>query len=138
MKLWVVDPEYLSTQWPIAAPFLQRAIDESHGEITLEEIRKGVSLGEYGVIAVYEGDVPIAAVAIEVRNHPNKRVLYITLAGGSRSDEWVSLVVAEAERYARQFGCSSVYISGRRGWVKKLANEGFHEYYTVIGKEVIP
>lgn len=61
-----------------------------------------------------------------------RRIFRITTLGGDGVN-WEECMI-DAERYAKEAGCSHIEIQGRRGWLRRLS--GYTERYTVIGKEI--
>lgn len=132
-----VPKESAMMMWDDISPFLSMALDYSRGEVGIDNILEGVLDDKYFLVAVFDekNDV-ISGIIMEVRNFPKKKACCITLAGGTRMEEWYEDVLAIAEKMAKNAKAQAVYITGRRGWVRQLSSNGYEEYYTTIGKEL--
>lgn len=89
--------------------------------------------------SIYNGDMQLFAnkggcVVTQITKYPQKKVLYIYLAGGD-FDSVVSLN-DEVVQYARSKECDSLMQIGRLGWTKKLKEHGW-EYKSACMTKVI-
>jgi hypothetical protein len=66
---------------------------------------------------------------------PKVRQFHIWIAAGNLV-ELMDEVYPQIEARAREFGCTVITISGRRGWIRALKKEGFGEVATVGVKEL--
>lgn len=132
-----IKPFQLDAMWDMFAPFLQMAIDESHGELTLGGIRHKVMNKTLLLVGVIQDDELIAAVTYEQRTlETGKRIVFIHTAGGDSGMEWIEKAEALAVELAKSHDCSGVYIIGRKGWERRLKHLGYGHINTIIGKEV--
>jgi hypothetical protein len=136
MRVVVVPTRDVKLLWAEAAPLLQLAMDEAHGETDIETVKASILAEEQILFVCLDSGFMVAAVTMEIRDFPTKKVIFITLAGGSLMDEWFEEVVNQAEKLAKLERATAVYISGRRGWARQLREIGFREYFTTIGREV--
>ena len=74
-------------------------------------------------------------VISNVIDKPKVRQFHIWIAAGDLGELMDELYPA-IEIRARELGCSVMTISGRRGWIRKLAAHGFGEVATVGIKEL--
>jgi hypothetical protein len=76
-----------------------------------------------------------SVVVAEVFDYPQKRVVNFWLAAGDLED--CLTAYRRAERYYRdEMGCTRATFTGRRGWAKPLAAEGWRLALQVFEKEL--
>lgn len=89
--------------------------------------------------AVVKGDMQFwsndrCAVVTEIITYPRKRVFHIFLAGGELSA--IRELEAGAVEWAKQYGCTDIRLSGRKGWLKALQNDGWELKFTTMSKRI--
>lgn len=137
IKIAIPSHELIERCWGEIEPFIQRAIDESNGEIDMDAIRKKLGDKELLIATIFNDKKLVAAVSFEVTNFESgKRVLHINLAGGDDMHLWYSDVDELANQLAIKQGCSEVYIIGRKGWERQLKSTGYKHVHTIISREV--
>lgn len=135
-------PNYLDVIrcWHEIEPFIQKAVDESNGELTTDSIKEKVANKEVIVLTIYDLSIAklIAVTTFDmVTFESGIRVLNIQCAGGERVDEWFAEVDAIANCVAKRHDCSKIYVIGRNGWARKLKPIGYAPVHTVISREVV-
>lgn len=131
-------PDDVIRHWDEIAPFIQLAVYESNGELTLESVRLKVEAKEIAIATVYSDDQLVAAISFDIIDFESGlRVLNIQCAGGTFMDDWFEQVEAISNSLAKQHNCSKVYIIGRAGWVRKMKHLGYSVAHTVLTKEVV-
>jgi len=83
------------------------------------------------LFVVMDGDIK-AAFVTQFSQFPSKKVLTVMFLGGRSMEEWLHLI-AELEQWAKDEGCDSIEVHGRRGWEKVL---GWAVVSTVIRKNL--
>jgi hypothetical protein len=73
--------------------------------------------------AVYDANVPVAAIVTQIQLSDEKRCL-IWLVGGSRLREWAADFIAKLEDWARSLGCVTLRGVGRPGWARIVKKFG--------------
>jgi len=124
--------------WDMVAPHLARPIALSHGEVTLESIKRRLIEGEALLLTVSRGADVVAVNTLEVRtSESGLRTLYIPLIGGSEMDDWMYRCIEVARAIAKDFNCTELRgIAARKGWMRKLAPMGWSEVATIIKCDV--
>jgi len=92
-------------------------------------------LGEVGEHHAELGYSENSLVVTNIIDRPQARVFHIWIAAGDL-DELMDEIYPNLEARAREFGCTAISISGRRGWIRKLKPHGFDEVATVGVKEL--
>lgn len=124
--------------WNEIEPFINKAVEESNGELTSSGILDKVKSGEILIATVFDGTKLVAAVSFDMYYFESgKKVLNIQCAGGEQVDGWFEQIEEIANELAKKNGCSSIYIIGRKGWLKKMSHLGYKHIHTVIAKEVV-
>ena len=79
MKTQFVPPEYTAQTWPRVEKFFLAALEYSHGDYTIEQIKLLVCMGQWLlVVAVDDENEVHGAATVSFINMPNDRVAYIT------------------------------------------------------------
>lgn len=123
------------TIWPEVAPLIQKAIDRSQGEMTVEDVAKFIAERDMQLWVAEKNGRVSAAFVTSIANHPRLRVLRIVLCGGEGLGEWRDAAQAQFEKFAKANGCRQLDIIGRRGWGRAL--EGWQEAYVVFRRDII-
>ena len=103
--------------WPLAAPLLEKAIKTTR-KIDLPSLRECAIDGSMQIWLVYdhEGKEVLASLATEIVTYTSGlKSARIMLLGGLHIKRWTHLI-ATIEKWALEWGCSTVEIVGRRGW----------------------
>lgn len=131
-------PEIVLQHWDDVAPFLQRAVDYSNGELSVDILKQRVAERDVVVATVFDDGKLISVISFDTLNfETGMKALNIQCAGGERIDEWYEDIEKIANELAKKNGCSHVYIIGREGWMRKMKHLGYKTVHTVIAKEVI-
>lgn len=75
-----------------------------------------------------------AVIVTEIIPQPMRRTLHFWLAAGTL-DKVIALS-NELLEWGKQMGCDHATLSGRRGWVRALASEGWEEELVLMGKDI--
>src|ERR1700722_4949901 len=92
-----------SDLWPLLEPAVKRSPDKP-------DVLARLLFNDAQLWAIYDADVPVAAIVTQVQVGTEKRCL-IWLVGGSRLREWAGDFIAKLEDWARSLGGGG----GRRG-----------------------
>ncbi len=108
-----VAPEDVPQIWPYAGGMIRSAIERT-GLSDFADIEKDVFSGDQLLWLVISDKIEAAGTT-----HLSRGVCTITACGGHLMDRWVSLH-KRIEKYAKDEGCSTVRIYGRKGWERVL------------------
>lgn len=109
--------------------YIEDALEYAGGTHTLDDIWNGVIKGDF---QLWPGEK--SAIITEIQIFPQKKVMNIFLAGGDL-DELIKMEKS-VRAFAETIGCNSMSISGRRGWLRIFARDGWDEICTTISKEL--
>lgn len=122
--------------WPLAEPYIKRALDRSHGEWEPEDIRNFCIGMDMQLWLVSDGDKIIAAITTEIVNYPRRRHLRIVTLAGSRTNEWLNDAAKIVFDWAKEIGCQGIEAQVRKGFVAQLQKDGFKSSHCVIYKDI--
>ena len=109
--------------------WIEAALEYGDGNHTFDDIAAGVLSGRYRL-----WERPQGCAVTEIITFPRKRVCNVFLAGGEMST--ITDLQAPCEEYARASGCSSLVLTGRKGWVRVLADHGWNEIHTSMERKL--
>ena len=94
-NLLIVPTNHVHQFWHLASPHLQKAIDESNGEFTIDQLRQFVSQGQSDLLLIMDEDKKChCAFTVQWITYPNDRVAYITYLGGrTNNSAWEQFVI---------------------------------------------
>lgn len=123
------DQKRLYDKFEASRHFLQAALDRDEGRYAMADILDGIMEGNLQLWSS-----PEFAAVTEVLDYPRRRVVRVHLAGGNMD----ALIATDGDltRLAQVVGATGIEITGRRGWVRKLAEHGYRESAVRLFKEV--
>lgn len=124
----------LDVLWDKIYPLLQKPVDVSSGEVTMESIKARIRSGDVLLILVSREELLVAVVTVEIRTFESGlRTLQLPLIGGSEMNEWFDKMLDTVKAIARDKGCQEIRgMSVRKGWMRILEKHGFKEISTVL------
>ena len=75
-----------------------------------------------------------SCLVTEVINYPNLKTLHIFLAGGDLEE--IKSIDSTLEFLCQEIGADYISLSGRRGWIKALADIGYELSHVTLAKKV--
>jgi hypothetical protein len=107
MEIYKVNPWDVPGVWTDVSPILQKAIDKSNGETSLEDIWGRLVKSQEILIVIAEEKKIIGALTVFVTNQDRSRTLFIRLLAGEQFASW-SHFEKHIEDYARELNCQSI------------------------------
>lgn len=115
-------------------PFL-RLFEQETQHASADSLLEKIANQERQLWAVADGERLTGIVLTEVYETPRGRMLCAwAAAGNGNSLETITHAYDAIERWAREIGCVSVEIRGRKGWKKVLP--GFNETGVILEKSL--
>ena len=112
------------------APWIKAALKHAGGTHNLEDILEGVLKRNYQMWPGVE-----SVVITEIAVFPRKKVLILFLAGGDYEE--LRKMLPDLELFGKAEGCSSVSLTGRKGWLRSfLPAEGYEHSAQLMTKEL--
>lgn len=115
--------------WPHVRDRLRAAIERT-GLSSFDDLESDVLTGMQLVWLAWSG-TEIMAVATTQLVKPFNKVCVLTACAGHDRDQWLPLF-ARIEKYAKDEGCSTLRIFGRRGWERVL--DGYKVEHVILEK----
>jgi len=106
--------------WHIVGPLLQKGIDKSNGEYTLDDVYRFCTDGDMQLLMAVIEDEIVAALNTEIIIYPRKKAFRLINAGGSHLKEWGPELWEFMEAAAKLNDCDLIEAIGRPGWMKYL------------------
>lgn len=122
--------------WPLAEPYIKRALDHTRGEFEPDDIRAYCKDKIIQLWLVSEGERIVAAATTEIIVYPRKKHCRVVTLAGSKAVEWTQLLDVVLLEWAREKGCDAMEAFVRKGYVSVLANYGYKHMYSAVFKEV--
>lgn len=137
MNTQILNPGMVDVVWKDISPFLQDAIDESAGELSLQNIKQRIEDTTAIALCVLDEDTLYAVGILESVTYPSsKKVLGIICLGGTKMEDWVEAIDEAIGSIAEEQGCHEVRIVGRPGWVKALKKLGWESTHVILSKRI--
>lgn len=136
IDLYAVPPYAVDEVWSEISPFIQKGLDYAHGEMGIDDVKQMV-LNDVVVpiVMAHQGKV-LAVVTMEISEKPSKRVMSLMTAGGEELENWLDEFMHVADKLAIEQGVDAIYVTGRKGWEKKLRRYGYNYAYTVLARQI--
>lgn len=131
-----VQPEDIGHYQKIALPFIQSALEQTAGELTLEEILADVANRKRHLWLIKLEDEFLAGVVTQMYStQSGLKIGEITMAGGKDYAAWSHFSDTIGQFFKAQ-GCKIMRVIGRDGWEKLLKPKGFAKKHIILDKEL--
>ena len=107
--------------------WIEDALDYSGGTHTFEDVKRGIIEGKSQLWPAAN-----SCIVTEITKHPQKKVLHIFLGGGSLEE--IKSMQPDVIAWAKAQDCESLTMTGRKGWVKALKNDGWQAQLVLLEK----
>ena len=135
VELYRVLPATAAEGWFILAPMLERALEQTYGEYSLEDVAIHVANGDWQLWTAVEHALPVATMVTELIKYPQIKICRWVLLSGEGFKQWKSLLF-QIEDWALMQGCTAFEAFARPGMEKLARSMGFREQYRVIVKDL--
>jgi hypothetical protein len=127
VDLLCVNPADVAKTWPLARDLIKAAIERT--ELSdFADIEKDVLSGDQLLWLAISDRVEAAATT-----HLSRNVCTLTACSGHQRERWLPLF-ARIEKYAKDEGCHTMRIYGRKGWERVL--DGYKAEYVILEKSL--
>jgi hypothetical protein len=127
VDLLCVNPADVAKTWPLARDLIKAAIERT--ELSdFADIEKAVLEGKQLLWLAISDRVEAAATTSLARN-----VCTLVACSGHQRERWLPLF-ARIEKYAKDEGCHTMRIYGRKGWERVL--DGYKAEYVILEKSL--
>lgn len=123
------NPHHRAMLTPELIDGLARALEYGGATHTLVDLIDALEAGD---ARIWVG--PGAAIVTQLHDVPTGRVLHFWLAAGELAA--VIELQQEAIEWGQTVGCTRATLSGRKGWAKALAGDGWRPELVLMSKEI--
>ena len=109
-------------------PWIEAALEYTPDTHVFDDIVDGIRKGTLQLWATPKG-----CIITEIICYPRRKKLHVFLGGGEL--EQIMDMHADVVKWAKLHGCSSLTMTGRFGWKKPLATEGWKSTHALYEKE---
>jgi hypothetical protein len=127
VDLLCVNPADVQTVWPLARDMICTAIERTKLS-DFADIEKDVLSGDQLLWLAISDRIEAAATT-----HLSRNVCTLTACSGHQRERWLPLF-AQIEKYAKDEGCKTMRIYGRRGWERVL--DGYKSEHVILEKSL--
>ncbi len=136
----VVPPIMIPVIWPQVEHFIQKVVNVSSGELSMESAYESMTQGKCVTIAIIKGNEIVGINTVEIFTfNSGLKALYVPIIGGKEIDKWGIEFFNLCKDYAKQVGCTELRgLAARAGWMRKLASHDlkWKKCYEVIKYEL--
>ena len=121
MTVCSVPIEHLSAIWPLARPYIAKALArDASGRYEPQDVLNYLLAGYVRLWVSWntEEKAVEAAIVTEIKQYPRLRELHIWLIGGRNMNAWAKEGLELVEAYARAHDCVLATGAMRRGWAR--------------------
>lgn len=123
--------------WDRVSRMLKLATDQSQGRYGLNDLKDKLDSGEFHLWVIFDPKYEIiAAITSTFTQYPQGKFLAGQFLGGERLEEWKDIFCQVFCNWGRDNGCKSIEFTGRAGWAKVLAENGFKEVFRIYQREL--
>jgi len=136
MQTSLVPPDYISSIYSEIEPFLDKLVPVTNGRfIQIDMLHDLLTGKEHLWIVTDDEEYIVGIVMTEVLHYPRKKILGVQYCSGDNLHDWMDSTLEILENWALDNECESMELTGRRGWVKKLALQEWKEEFVVVRKD---
>lgn len=118
-----VPREHVADVWPHVEGMIAQAVNRT-GINTIEDARVSVLAGYALLWVAWDGETILGVATTEINETAKGRVCLIGYLSGKNLNEFFHLKDVLID-YAKSEKCAFLRIIGRKGWLRRLRNEGF-------------
>ena len=119
--------------WEVVGPLLQRAIEKSTGDFSLEDVRKALDERDMQLWIWAVDRVIYSAAVTQILTFPQRKVCAVPFVGGTRLADWLDCNELIGD-WARDQGCAQMEGYVRDGWLRKLKN--WFKVWTTVRRDL--
>ena len=141
MIIYQVEPKHVDVIWPYVIELLEKSLESSLGENSLEDIKNWIKskVQQLWLILDSKENKIIGACTTQIIHYSNTNHLRMELAATDKNtmDQWIDEWYLVTKKFCKKHNISYVEIIAQRdGWIRLLKNKGYKKYYTVLVKDM--
>lgn len=130
-----IPSQCLPIVWESVAPLLQKVVDRSTKDCTLEDLYRFISTRDMQ-LWVWTEDTKITACCVtQIVDYPRRKICRVPYVAGKMYKKWIHCEDKICE-WARQNDCSQLEGFCRRGWLDILNLLGWKEIWVTMRKDI--
>lgn len=133
MHCLCVDPAQVHKVWPLVWHLIRAAMNKGGG-CDFAEMERSILAGEKLLWVAADEATLWAAVITGLHIQQDHKFCMIWAAGGHERERWHSIMKVAIEKFAKDEGCKTIRISGRRGWAREFPE---YKLISVVLEKVI-
>ena len=135
MKVTRVSPTNIGLVWPQIEHFINSAFATELGDEDPVQVRKELSNGDAQLWVIHSASGIKAAGITRISIVPaGRRVCFCVALGGEDLPSWVEALDREASKFAKDYHCNSIRVTGRPGWKRVMKPLGYKESFVIVEK----
>lgn len=135
IRIQGVPSDAAAALWPLVRGWIADALARGNALETPDDVLAKIQAQEYQLWVVDDGK-PAAAFVTRIATGSLGSALVAVCLGGQGMERWLHAVEDVIARFAKSKGCKRIYLHGRRGWVRQLAQYGWAEDTVNVMKEI--
>lgn len=137
-RILELKPDQAQEFWPELLPYVKQALEyDPMNSVRIEDLVKQLGTGYSRVlIAERDGELMSASIAQLYLTNAGERVVHVVTTAGEQSHLWLPALRDKLQEIATQEQATSITMSGRPGWAKKLNNLGFRVAHVTMRMKV--
>jgi len=110
-------------------PWIKAALRYSGGTHTYSDVCEAVKCGKMQLWPASK-----SCLVTEITQYPRKKVLHVFLAGGDLTE--IKSMQDDVEAWGKSYGCTSMTMTGRKGWSKRIKDIGWKDQLVLMEKVI--
>lgn len=134
-----VAPQLVNPIIPHVRGFLEKIIERTEGEISLDGLHHRCRTGAFRLWIVSEDaehSILRGVIVTEIINYDAFKALRVVGLAGDHFEDWIEKADKLLVDIAQWYDCKRIEEVGRRGWAKRLAPFGYRQAYAWLVKEI--
>lgn len=127
-------PAKLAAAWPHVSGWIAEALARGNADLGPSQVAEHLARGTMQLWLVWDGR-PVGVCITELIGSVRGQACNLVVVAGEGYRAWAHLL-ADIERWARGQGCVRLTLVGRKGWVRRLAGDGWCETSTMLEKDL--
>lgn len=130
-----ITADILEKFWPLAEPYIKRALDKANGELDHHDIKVFCQERDMQLWMVANKSRIVGAATTEIVIYPRKKIIRVVTLAGNNYPEWFPVIERVVEAYGMAHGCEGCEVLVRPGFTKKLAPHKFRKVYEMCFRQ---
>lgn len=133
IQVSAVPPEQVELVWPHVLPMIEKGLKHGAGDSTTAgDLKKSILSEAMTLWAVHDEQEIVAAVILELVQHPAKRSVFVVLVAGREFHSWVHEIQRLLRELKQKAGADTIECMARKGMAKWLTQTGWRHKATLM------